>query len=159
MTDEKRKIVSVWMILQDGQNQGKAILQKRAGTEKKFPYICQATWAGKVELGETVENAMKRECIEELGQEFADSLDFSKFKLYSKHDFARAEDGAIWESYDYSVGVNENNILSVKMHTMAFPEFIFAKAIDLHPIKENLNPEHNVVLFDDQYEISKQLIK
>ena len=158
MTNEKRKIVSVWLILNDGANKGKAVLQKRSQIEKRFPYVCQTTWAGKVELGEDVFDALIRECNEELGGEFGKSFDFSKLKLYSKHDFARAEDGAIWESYDYFANVNENELLNVKLHEGAFPDFIYADKLNLNQLKSGKNPLENNVLFDDQYIVLKEIL-
>ena len=48
--------MSVWLILQDGKNKGKVVLQKRNKKNKSFPYICQGTWAGKVEDKENLES-------------------------------------------------------------------------------------------------------
>ena len=158
MTNEKRKIVSVWLILNDGENNGKAVLQKRSQIEKKFPYVCQATWAGKVELGEEVFDALIRECNEELGEDFANNFDFSKLKLYSKHDFARAEDAIVWESYDYSANVNESELLNVKLHEGAFPEFVYADGPSLNQLKSGNDPLENNVLFDDQYIVLKEIL-
>ena len=158
MPEEKRKIISVWLIIKDGKNQGKPILQKRSGKEKKFPYVCQATWAGKVELGEKIEDAIERECREELGERFAEEFDFKKLIFSSKHDFVRAEDGEVWESYDYYLYVAEKDVSEAKIHEMAFPEFVVEGADKLEPLKSDKDLKENIVLFDDQYKILKSIL-
>ena len=81
----KNKIesVAVWLIIEDGCNTGKIALQKRSEKDGKkiqsFPFICQPTFNGKLEIGESVENAIQREAEEELGKEFKIPNDLGLF--------------------------------------------------------------------------------
>ena len=80
------KTISVWLVLEDGTNRRKVILQKRSIKNKTFPFMCQATWSGKVSPGEDVKNAVVRECREELGSSFCENIDFSKLEFIRKDD-------------------------------------------------------------------------
>ena len=148
--------ISVWLFLKDGKNKGKIVLQKRSPHETSFPYICQATWAGKVEPGELIENAIVRECREELGEDFAGKFYFDSLKLVSKQEFAR--DGKRWESYNYIDNVEEEVLGLAKMHDMAFSDFVFVgKGDEFFSLKSGKRPEKYVVLFDDQFEVLKTI--
>ena len=81
------KTISVWLTVVDGKNAGKIALQKRNEVNSRFLYICQSTWAGKVEDGESVDTAVRRECEEELGKDFADNFDFLNLKHHEDCNF------------------------------------------------------------------------
>jgi isopentenyldiphosphate isomerase len=150
----ENKTISVW--LKDDQD--RVVLQKRSETSNSFPFICQATWAGKVEPGEDTLEAVKRECSEELGKEFCDGFDFRALKLFLKGDF-KAKDSD-WTSYNYFGRIGKEDLQSAKLHSEALPNFVFLAASDKYfPIKKGENPENNIVLFNDQYEALKSLWK
>lgn len=144
---EKGKTISVWLTLNDGENKGKIALQRRSAAEQSFPLVYQATWAGKVEDGEEIETAIKRECEEELGKEFCKKFDFLKLELFSKGNFTMK--GGDWTCYNYIGKVDEVLLKTAKLHKEAFPEFVFFdKGDDLH----------SIVLFDDQYKVFKNIL-
>lgn len=146
------KTISVWLVVGDGKNIGKLALQKRSTKNKSFPYICQSTWAGKVECKENIEDAVKRECKEELGAKFYKSFNFDELKPIQNSEFYIM--GEKWTCYNY-IGVIDTKILKLaKLHKEAYPKFIFAdKKSKFFPLSANKNPFKNIVLFDDQYKI------
>lgn len=152
------KTVSGWLMLEDGENKGKIALQKRSFCNNQNScYICQATWAGKVELGEDNPQAAQRECKEELGEDFYNQFNFSNFKMIGKKDFKI--NGENWESYNYFGTIKECAINLVKMHKEAFPNFIFInKQDDIFPVSSGKNPEKHIVLHDDQYIVLKEIL-
>jgi len=148
----KNKSISVWLILENG----KIALQKRR--EEKFNSVCQATWAGKSEEDETTENAIKRECQEELGQDFAKNFDFSKLEFISTENFEMKN--SKWESYNYTAKILEKDLALAKIHKDAEPEFIFIdKNTEIFPLSSEKDPKENIVLFDDQYKIFEKILK
>lgn len=152
-----RETISVWLVLEDGPNKGKFVLQKRAESEKHFPFVCQATWAGKVEPDETIENAVTRECQEEVGDDFAKNFDFSKLELLSKESFIM--DDEEWNSYNYLGKIKEELLGLVKIHQDAESEFIFVDEGNLIcSLDSGKSPKDNIVLFNDQYKVFKKLI-
>jgi isopentenyldiphosphate isomerase len=151
-----KKSISVWLRLEDGKNQGKFAIQKRSLNNKSFFNICQATWAGKSETNEKIAETIKRECAEELGEEFAKNFDFSTLKLLSKSKYEIKNDD--WESYNYEGKINEDLLKMAKLHTEAFPNFIFAGGRDkIYPVSSGKDPQNNIVFFDDQYFAWKKL--
>ncbi|KKQ22666.1 MAG: hypothetical protein A3G45_03330 [Candidatus Staskawiczbacteria bacterium RIFCSPLOWO2_12_FULL_37_15] len=154
---EKNKTISVWLTIISGRNKGKIILQKRSSANKTFPYICQATWAGKVKIGEDVESAIKRECVEELGESFFNAFNFLVLKIFSEDKFIM--NGAEWTCYNY-VGDISNKILKlIRLHSEALPEFILIDSdSEIFPVKSEKNSKNNIVLFDDQYKVLKEII-
>ena len=139
------RIISGWLILKDGENKGKVALQKRSFTEKHFPYIHQATWSGKIEAGESEDDAMKRECREEMGQDFFNNFDFSKLKILP--------------GGNYVGQVDVKALKLVKLHKDAFPEFNFiGKKDKFYSSKSASDPKNNVVLFDDQHKTLKKIL-
>lgn len=154
----KNKTVSVWLTLSDGENKGKVALQKRSIANESFPYICQSTWTGKVDLGELVEEAVERECEEELGSDFFDIFNFKKIKLISKKVFLRK--GEKWESNNFVGKIKEADLDLAIMHEGGLPNFVLAdKNNEIYSIKTNKNPQENIVLFDDQYNVIKKILK
>ena len=149
------KAISVWLILQDGENKGKVVLQKRSSKDS-FPFVCQATWAGKVEQGEDESEALVRECREELGENFCERLEFPEFQFICKGAFRMK--GIDWESYNYFGKISEEVLKFVKMHDGAFNNFVYlSQGDEFYPVESGKNPEENVVLFDDQYVVLKKI--
>jgi len=154
---ENKKTISVWLILNDGGKKGKAALQRRSVGSQAFHFVCQATWAGKVEENEEIKTAVERECREELGNKFCENFDFSELKLFSKNNFIIK--GKEWVCYNYSARYRSNLLKTVKLHREAFSDFIFVGKNDkFYSVKSGKNPENNIVLFDDQYKILKQIL-
>ena len=150
------KIVSVWLTLSDGKNKGKIALQKRS-LKDSFPYVCQATWAGKVELGENTMAAIFRECKEELGEEFFKNFDFSKLKLFCKCNFVMKK--GKWQANNYIGKISQALLEKVKIHDEALKEFIFVGNSDaVYSIKSEKNPKDTTVLFDNDYEVFNKIL-
>ena len=153
------KTISVWLVMKDGPNKGKVALQKRIVSEGSFPFVCQATWSGGVEPGEEVIDAVKRECKEELGEEFCLKFDFSILGFFGKSDFFRKSKNSIWECHHYDGKISEDILKFAELHKDAFPEFIFVGGKDqFFPLVSGKNSKENIVLFDDQYEVLKQIL-
>ena len=151
------KTISVWLILEDGKDKGKIVLQKRSFKNKTFPFVCQATWAGKVEQGENIEDAISRECREELGNEFSDSFNFSGLEILSKSNFDVRKEK--WESYNYLGKISERMLKITKIHEESLPEFIFLGEDDkFYSIESEKDPKNNIVLFNDQCKILKEIL-
>jgi ADP-ribose pyrophosphatase YjhB (NUDIX family) len=152
---ESRKTVSVWLELKDDKNKGKFALQKRS--ENHFPFICQATWAGKVEENESLQEAIIRECEEELGTEFKNNFDFLSLKAVSVENFEMT--GKNWESHNYTVKISEQKLMIAKIHQDSEPQFVFAgKNSLIFPISSVKDPKENIILFDDQYKVLKNIL-
>ncbi|MEK7658571.1 MAG: NUDIX domain-containing protein [Patescibacteria group bacterium] len=133
-------------------------MQKRSLKNKTFPYICQATWAGKVELGENIGMAVKRECKEEMGEEFCKNFNFSELILKSKDVYTMK--GEKWRANNFIGEVSEDLLKLVKLHNEALPQFIFLNKDELiYPVSSVKNPKNNIILFDDQYKVLKEIIK
>ena len=155
---EIRKNISVWLVLQDGENKGKVALQKRSGGEKEFPYLCQSTWSGKVEPNEDIMEAVARECKEEMGEEFAMKIDFQKLEFLTES--TAVTNGVEWHCSNYFGEVSDAVIKTAKIHDDAFPDLIFVdKNTEIFSLKTNVDPKHKIVLFDDQYNILKNILK
>ena len=153
------KTISVWLILEDGKDKGKIVLQRRSADEKSFPFVFQATWSGSVEPRENVISAVKRECKEEIGDEFYSKFDFSKLKFLAKQNFFRKSTGNVWECHHYIGQINAENLKLAKLQKGAFPEFIFAdEKSEIYPIESGKNPKNNIALFDDQYKILSKIL-
>ncbi len=155
----KRKSISVWIVLKDGKNKGKIALQRRSPRDISFHYIYQATWSGKGEVGESVMDAVKRECKEELGQNFYENFNFLKLKLVLKEKFIWENTDEIWDRYNYTYEINETRLNTAKLHDGAFDKFTFVEKETLfYPINSKKNPKNNIVLFNDQYKILNKLL-
>ncbi len=149
----KKNSISVW--LKDENN--RVILQKRSDKNKSFQDICQATWSGKVEAEEDILAAVKRECKEELGEKLFNNFDFSKLELISEDNFKIKDQN--WICYNYFGETSERALEQVKLHEKACPEFIFVdKSTEIFSIESGKNPKDNIVLFDDQYKVLKQIL-
>jgi ADP-ribose pyrophosphatase YjhB (NUDIX family) len=157
MPENKNKSVSVWLELLDGSNKGKFALQKRSEKEIRFQFVCQPTWAGKVEENESIEMAVERECEEELGKNFKDNFDFSALKFIGAQKYAFR--GNYWQSYNYLGKITQQKLELAELHGEAEPGFIFADKQDkVFDIKSGKSPRFDIVLFDDQYKIFKKIL-
>jgi ADP-ribose pyrophosphatase YjhB (NUDIX family) len=157
----KIKSVAVWLIVENGKNKGKIALQKRSEKDGKkfqsFPFICQPTFNGKLEIGESVENAMQREAKEELGKDFKLPNDLSLFDT-TNYEFK----GTPAVSYNFYAKIQEKDLHSFKLHLGAMPELIFVGKNDLLKIKtiddKTIDPKEEIVMFKDQYLTLKKLL-
>jgi ADP-ribose pyrophosphatase YjhB (NUDIX family) len=157
MPKNMNKSISVWLELIDGSNKGKFALQKRGEKEVRFLFVCQPTWAGKVEENESVETAIERECEEELGKNFKDNFDFSALKFVGTQKYTFR--GEYWQSYNYLGKIKQQDLELAQLHSEAEPQFIFAGKQDkVFDIKSAKSPKFDVVLFDDQYKIFKKIL-
>jgi len=156
MPANKNKSISVWLELVDGPNEGKFALQKRNEKEIRFKFVCQPTWAGKVEESESIEIAIERECEEELGKNFKDDFDFSALKFIGAQDYSFRGDN--WQSYNYLGKITQQKLELAELHAEAEPQFVFANKQDkVFDMKSAKSPRFDIVLFDDQYKIFKKL--
>ena len=151
------KTISVWLILKNEKEQERVVLQKRSLKDTSFSFICQSTWAGKVEPNEEVSDAVTRECREELGNAFCDNFNFSNLELINKTNFTNKKGD--WETYNYMGQIDKKTLNLAKIHGEAFSEFVLVdKNSDFYPISLSKNPEINTVLFNDQYEVLKNIL-
>jgi ADP-ribose pyrophosphatase YjhB (NUDIX family) len=156
MPEIKNKSISVWLELVNGPNKGKFALQKRNEKEIRFQFVCQATWAGKVEENESIETAIERECEEELGENFKNNFDFSAIKFIGTQKYAFR--GEYWQSYNYLGKIKQEDLQRAQLHAEAESQFIFADKQDkVFDIKSGKSPRFDIVMFDDQYKIFKKL--
>lgn len=153
MQKEKiNKTISVWLIISDGKNRGNVVLQKRSIKNKSFSHVCQSSWAGKVECNEKIEDAVIRECKEELGSKFCSSFNFLELKPLATNDFYIM--GEKWICYNYIGIISEKDLKKVKLHKEAYPKFIIAnRKSKFFPLSGGKDPKKNIVFFDDQYKI------
>ena len=159
MKHEVNKTISVWLAMKDGPNKGKFVLQRRSASEKSFPFVLQSTWSGGVELGEEVIDAIKRECREELGDGFCSNFDFLSLRFFGKSEFFRKLKNSIWECQHYEGEISEGILKLAKLHKDAFLNFIYIGKDDkFSSLAAGGDPQKNIILFDDQYEIFKKLL-
>lgn len=149
-----KKSVAVWLILKDGSNARKILLQKRLDTGRQsYPKICQPTWNEKLEEGEVLIDAIKRGAKEELGETFYNSFDFANLTQFGFDTFYF--EGKKFISYNFVGNISEDQVKKVKMHAEAIPDFIFIGKEDLDFIKSQedkfADTQKNIVLFKDQY--------
>lgn len=157
---EIKKSVAAWLISTESK---RVLLQKRAtfdgGNPQSFRGICQPTWNGKLEGGEQVMDALKREAEEELGKKFAEAFDFSALKEFDSGEYSF--NGKNFISYNFWGVVGPEELALVKLHSGAHPEFVLVSSSDMHTVKNNsdksADPEKDVVFFEDQYEALKKL--
>jgi len=151
------KIVSGWLVLTDGENKNRIALQRRSIKNKTFPFVCQATWSGKVELGEEIKDALLRECREELGDNFYNNFDFSSLEFISTNKFIM--NGKNIEVSNYCARVSQGVLNTAKLHEEAFPDFIFVDGTEISYFGQSgKDPKNNIVLFEDQYKILSEIL-
>ena len=144
--------VSVWLQVTSGERTGKWVLQQRSDKNESFAFVCQPTWAGKMEEGEGIEQALRRECEEELGKLFSDSLDFSTLVMVKKTHYARDE--KMWEVYNFVGSISEELLNKAVLSEESCPEFIFVdKNTEIFPLNLGKDPQKHIILFDDQFTV------
>lgn len=155
--NKTNKSISVWLVLNDKKKKEIFVLQKRSSNEKFSPFICQPTWAGKVERNETIEDAIKRECREELGDNFKNNFDFSSLSFISIETYSL--NGQNQKSFNYLGEITKKQLLLAKIHKDAENSFVFTdKKCEIFSQNSKKNPKDNIVLFNDQYKVLKNLI-
>ncbi len=159
---EIKKSVAVWLISLADK---KVLLQKRAnfdgGRPQSFTGICQPTWNGKLEEGEDVMDAAKREAEEELGKKFADIFDFSTLRLFDESEYF--SNGAQCRGYSYWGVIDAKRLSLIILHGASEQEFLKVGPVDFSGLKiyskdtKNINKE--IVLFEDQYRALEKLFQ
>jgi len=156
-----KESVAVWLIVTDGKNQGKILLQQRAETEvengkikkQSYPYVCQPTWNGKVKPGEDLMQAIKREAEEELGKDFVKNYNFKRLIPFNSRKYRTKGEEVI--GYNFVGLITESELKSVKLHQGALPKFVFISSLDfwerVKPLSEKTDPRSEIVLFGDQW--------
>jgi hypothetical protein len=155
---ELKKSVGIWLIVSDGPMKGNILLQRRAKNETSLPYVCQPTWHGKVERGETLEEAIRREAIEELGGKFVEFFDF-KLEQFDVEDFSY--NGQKSTCYNFVGQISKKQCELIKLHNLSMPEFIPICRKDvplIKPLGPGVDSEKEITLFKDQYQSLKKLI-
>lgn len=151
------KTISVWLQLEDGANKGKFVLQRRSTENNSFHFVCQATWSGKIDGSESIEQAVRRECEEELGEQFYKKFNFSLLKNLAEKNFKIGNDNCV--AYNYFGTIKESALKMVKFHKEVMPELLFVDKNDiLCRLDSKKDPKCNIVLFNDQYEILQLLL-
>jgi len=147
------KYISVLLVLTDGRNKGKIAFQKRSSRDS-FPFVCQGTWAGKVEAKEKITDTIKRECLEELGEKFYSEFNFSDLELIEETQSALSTKE--WFGSHYQGFVSQTLLAKAQLHKKAFSEFTFIGDKDvIYPMNSKKDPQKHLVLFSDQYQVVK----
>nr|WP_241394467.1 NUDIX domain-containing protein [Clostridium beijerinckii] len=101
------KVVHCW-IVDESSNEKWIYFQQRSYKKKDFPGLYDISAAGHVEIGEKIENALKREVKEEIGIE----INFKKLRFV----------GSIREKFNLSSFLN-NEICEVYLYNVEDPKF------------------------------------
>lgn len=151
------KNIGVWLVISDGPKKGNILLQQRAKNETSFPYLCQPTWNGKVEEGETLDQAIRREAQEELGDRFIKSFDFD-LKPFDVKDFFYNGQKSV--CYNFVGKISQSQLGLVKLHLLSTPHFISISKKDMPKIKAlrpGIDPKKQITLFEDQHQSLEKL--
>jgi len=132
------------------------------GTKKKQsnPGVYQPTFNGKVEKNEPIEAAIKRECREELGDDF-----YKVFKTIERRPFFSKEymhNGEKYISHEFWGKVKEKDISKIKLHSGALPElFRLKKRAKILDAKKTTLEDRvgKISMFPDQIKAVKRLFK
>ena len=166
---EERKTVGVVLVCIDGGNCGMVPVQQRAETEidektgelvsQSNPHVLQLTFGGKVEKGETLMEALKRECEEELGKKFAEQFDFSTLILFHTGEFEFRDKH--FTSYDYVSTLTTREYEMIELHSAA-ERMVWIRNLDLIHIKPKqtrVDPQKELVMFQDQLDALRGLYR
>ena len=169
---EEKETVNVALACVDGEHKGEIPVQQRAeieidpktGVEKmqSSPYVLQLTFGGKVDKEDkrSLEQAIKRECEEELGEKFAKRFDFSSLKLFHKGEFEY--NGRTFKSYSYFGTLTTSQYNLINLHSAA-EKIVWVKEPDLRSIEPldksnpSQNPQTTLVMFADFLEALRTL--
>ncbi len=169
MNKNKIESVAVWLIMEDGVNANKILLQQRSEKDNKkiqsFPFVCQPTFNGKTEPRESIEEAMQREAREELGENFKLPNDLSLFDT-TNYEFlptGKAGKNIPAASYNFYAKIKEKDLQNINLHSGAVPELIFISKNDLLKIKttedKTANPKEEIIMFKDQLATLQKLFE
>lgn len=131
--------VAIWIM----NNEGKILLQKRAKTKKQNPNKWGLT-AGHIDAGESIEDGMHREILEELG---VDIKDFSKIRVTieeEKHSNSNSINN--YFAYVFFAKVNYN----IRDYTIQEEELSELKYITIEELEEIVQNK------DENYTFSKR---
>lgn len=144
--------VEVTLRLTDGPHQGQWALQQRSPMNKTHQYLCQGTWAGKLEPGESINQAIQRECQEELGAQFAGSIDFSSLEEIGNE--RNEVNGKHYLIHAFVGEVSSKTLGLVDMHAEGMKQFIFIdEKSNVFPMSSGMDAKENIVVFDDMYRL------
>ena len=159
---EERKTVNVVLACADGKHKGEIPVQQRAEREKdpqtgkerlqSNPYVLQLTFGGKVEDGETLEQAIERECAEELGVEFAKQFNVFPLQLFHTAEFVFKE--RLFKGYSYFGTLTTKQFATISLHSAA-ERIVWIQESDLQNIEpldktdKSQNPQIKSVMFAD----------
>ena len=170
---EEKETVNVALACVDGEHKGKILIQQRAVTKvnprtgeerlQSYPYVWQMTFGGKVKNGETLEQAIERECAEELGEKFAKQFDFSSLRLFYTVEIAFK--GQKSSNYDYFGTLTTKQYDSIILHSAAERIVWIKKSylwliepLDKSDLRKNFqNPQITSVMFADFVEALQKL--
>ena len=157
---EERETVAVVAVCIDGEHCGMIPIQQRAETEideetgrlvsQSYPHILQLTFGGKVEKGETPEEAVKREAKEELGEKFAEQFDFSSLILFHMGEFEYR--GKHFTTFDFVGTLTTKKYEMIELHSAA-ERMIWIRRSDFAQIKHEhseTDPRKELLMFTDQ---------
>ena len=154
----KLQSIAVWLIIIEGINAGKIALQKRAkkdnGKPQSFPFMFQPIVNGKLDTGETPQQAVHREATEELGSNFT----LPELEFFYKEEYACNGKPAI--AYNFKGQISQKDLENITLHSGAFSKLFFLDKSDLPNIKtteKGSDPQKETVLFEDQLEALKKL--
>lgn len=131
--------VAIWIM----NNKGEILIQKRASTKKQNPNKWGLT-AGHIDAGESIENAISREILEELGVEIKDFSKIKITKIQEKHKNSNTINN--YFSYVFFAKVDYD----IKDYTIQKEELSELKYITLEELEEIVKNK------DDNYIFSKR---
>ena len=163
------KTVGIWLIIKNGADKGKIVLQKRAAFEKRGGEIifqlclgvCQPSCNGTVDKNEKVIEAATREIREEFGSRFADDFPLRGLVCFDVREYVDyLKRQAI--GYNFVGAISQERFKKVKLHQGA-QKFVAVDSKDMSRIKkfdiksQSDGFEKEIILFQDQYESLRKL--
>ena len=169
---EEKETVNVVLVCVDGKHKGEIFVQQRAETEidpqtgmeapQSSPYVLQLSFGGKVDGEETLEQAIKRECAEELGEKFAERFDFASLTLFHTGEFVFKE--KLFRGYSYFGTLTTKQFDLIELHSAAerliwLRESDLSKIEPLNKLDRSQNPRKDLVMFVDFLEALQELYR